>query len=384
MGRKRTPGLYKRGEFWHIDKRVFGRRICESTETSFLEEAEKCLAKRIENLRQVVIYGERSRRKFREAATKFLMENRHKASIFDDAMHLKKLDSFIGDLNLEQVHMGTLQPFIKARLEDNLKAKSINLALGVVRHILNLAASEWLDTNGLTWLQTAPKIKMLPLNDARSPYPLSWDEQEKLFSELPPHLQKMALFKVNTGCREQEVCQLQWEWETKIPDLGTSVFIVPSKLVKNREDRLVILNNTAQAIIEEVRSIHPKYVFTYRGHPVTKINNSAWKRARKKVGLSQIRVHDLKHTFGRRLRAAGVGFEDRQDLLGHKSGKITTHYSAAEIGNLIAAANKVCKASQGSNGPTFMLLKQVSLLPARVNLGARLLVKSQDYASTGA
>ncbi len=56
-----------------------------------------------------------------------------------------------------------------------------------------------------------------------------------------------------------------------------------------------------------------------------------------------MRVHDLKHTFGRRLRAAGVSFEDRQDLLGHKSGRITTHYSAAEITNLIAAANTVVK-----------------------------------------
>jgi integrase len=68
----------------------------------------------------------------------------------------------------------------------------------------------------------------------------------------------------------------------------------------------------------------------------------AWRTARKKAGLPQVRVHDLKHTFGRRLRAAGVSFEDRQDLLGHKSGRITTHYSSAELENLIAAANKAC------------------------------------------
>ncbi len=56
-----------------------------------------------------------------------------------------------------------------------------------------------------------------------------------------------------------------------------------------------------------------------------------------------VRVHDLKHTFGRRLRAAGVGFEDRQDLLGHRSGRITTHYSAAELSRLLDAANLVCE-----------------------------------------
>lgn len=35
-----------------------------------------------------------------------------------------------------------------------------------------------------------------------------------------------------------------------------------------------------------------------------------------------MRVHDLKRTFGRRLRAAGVSFEGRQDFLVHKSGRI--------------------------------------------------------------
>ncbi len=34
-----------------------------------------------------------------------------------------------------------------------------------------------------------------------------------------------------------------------------------------------------------------------------------------------------------------------QDLLGHKSGGITTHYSAAELHNLLEAANKVCDMS---------------------------------------
>ena len=86
------------------------------------------------------------------------------------------------------------------------------------------------------------------------------------------------------------------------------------------------------------------------------MNNKAWRRARTHAGLPQVRIHDLKHTVGRRLRAAGVGFEDRQDLLGHRSGRITTHYSAAELSNLIKAANKVC-ATDASTAPTIVLLK---------------------------
>lgn len=50
----------------------------------------------------------------------------------------------------------------------------------------------------------------------------------------------------------------------------------------------------------------------------------------------------LKHTYGRRLRAEGVNFEDRHDLLGHRSSRITTHYSAPELDLLIEASNRVC------------------------------------------
>ncbi len=38
---------------------------------------------------------------------------------------------------------------------------------------------------------------------------------------------------------------------------------------------------------------------------------------------------------------AGVSFENRQVLLGHRPGRITTHYSAVEIAELIDAAEKV-------------------------------------------
>ena len=272
-------------------------------------------------------------------------------------MHLKQLDQSIGGLPIESVHIGTLQPFITARRAQGIKTKSINLALGVVRHILNLAASEWLDENNMTWLQSPPKIKLMKVEDARMPYPLSWEEQTCLFSELPPHLARMALFKVNTGCREQEVCGLRWEWEVRVPELDTSVFIIPGQRVKNGDEHVVVLNWVARSVIEELRGEHAEYVFTYRSKPVTVMNNTAWQSARTRAGLTQVRVHDLKHTFGRRLRAAGVSFEDRQDLLGHRSGRITTHYSAAELQNLLEAANRVC-GENSRKSPALVLLKQ--------------------------
>ena len=357
MGRKRSPGLRNRGGIWHIEKQVLGQTIHESTGTSDLEAAELILAHRIEAVRQARIFGVRPRRSFREAATRLLEENAHLRRIGDYALHLKQLDPFIGNLPLEKVHLGTLQPFIEARRQQGIKTKSINLALAVVRRILNLAARLWRDEHGLTWLETPPLVPMLPVTDARKPYPLSWEEQRTLFQALPDHLARICLFKVNTGCREQEVCQLRWDWEVRVPELGTSVFIIPGERVKNREDRLVVLNQIAKSVVEEVRGNHPGHVFTYHGRPVKSINNSAWRRVREAVGLPLVRVHDLKHTFGRRLRAAGVPVETRKVLLGHRNGDITTHYSAPELEELLAAANRVCEAKTGKT-PALVVLKR--------------------------
>ena len=163
-------------------------------------------------------------------------------------------------------------------------------------------------------------------------------------------------------------------WEIAVPELNTSVFVIPGGLVKNREDRLIVLNQVAVAVVNARRGIHPEFVFSFRGvlprngrrthkplcargpgEPLDCMNNGGWQEARKRAaakyaarfgrpapwGFAHVRVHDLKHTFGRRLRAAGVGAETRKALLGHTNGDITTHYSAAELAELINAVNKI-------------------------------------------
>ena len=161
---------------------------------------------------------------------------------------------------------------------------------------------------------------------------------------------------MNTGLREQEVVNLRWAWELVVPEIETSLFIIPKMHVKNGMDRYVVLNRVARSVIESCRGVHAEHVFTRERRPVTKIYNTGWKTARRRAasryarelgrpcpdGFRSVRVHDLKHTFGHRLRVAGVGFEDRKLLLGHKSDQVTTHYSAPEIGALISAAERAC------------------------------------------
>jgi integrase len=251
------------------------------------------------------------------------------------------------------------QGWLGYRQREPVSAGTINHGLKVIRRILNLAATEWVDEHGLTWLAGAPKLRLLPDPDSekRQPYPLHWEEQDRLICELPVHLAEMMLFTVNTGCRDGEVCKLRWEWEVPVPELDTSVFIIPGQYVKNGDDRLVVLNGIAQSVIESRRGAHESHVFAYEGRPILRMTNTAWLRARAKVGLPQVRVHDLKHTFGCRLRAAGVSFEDRQDLFGHRASRITTHYSTANLSRLIEAAESVCE--RDGKQPELVMLRRV-------------------------
>lgn len=396
MAQKKTPGLFQRGGIWHIDKAVRGERLRESTGTSEREEAEQYLVHRLEELRQQKVYGVRQVRTWREAATRFLIEFNDQASIGLSALLIEQLDPYIGDCPITHIDDGALAKFIKDRqtpsktttgkVKPGVSNRTVNIALQRVVRILNLCSRKWRDEKKRPWLDSVPMITMLEeKKSSRKPYPLSWDEQSILFSEFPAHLQTMALFKVNTGCREQEVCKLRWDWEIPVPELGTSVFLIPAGFggrhekagVKNGDERLVVLNSVAKSIIDQQRSKSAEWVFPYgqpdsegRAMPVHRMNDTAWKKARIRAakvwqernmrpalpGFASIRVHDLKHTFGRRLRAAGVTEEDRKALLGHKNGSITSHYSGAELGQLIDAANKV--SATDSRGPALTILRR--------------------------
>lgn len=375
----KIKGLFKRhrvnGEYeWHIDKCVkrYGR-LCESTGTADREEAERYLLHRLKELREIRIYGERPTRTFREAASKYLMDVRGKKSIARDEATLRDLDRFIGHLPLDRINNDSFQKFRRA--QRHLSTRTRNQKVALARRILWLAAQVWcFEGTNLTWLRQAPEILLEKGHQGRKPYPLDEREQTLLFSELRPAVQQAARFAVNTGARDQELCRLEWKWERRLPVMdgemsSRSVFVLPAEIVKGGVSRVLVLNDDAQAIVDARRGRHRRFVFlsVTRHRPLRHLRDAGWNSARRRAadryrelfgidapaGFRNVRVHDLRHTFGRKLRAAGVGLEDRRDLLGHRAPDVTTHYSVAEIGNLVAAANRIV-GSRGNSTPTLL------------------------------
>jgi len=358
MGRKQS-GIYrdKQGDWW-VDKVYHGTRLRNRFESA--EEAENWLIRQMEILRQAHLFGVRKKWTFNEAAAKYLLDHQEKVSLQTDIYMLESIMPHIGQLTLDQIHDGTLAPYVKQRKADGRSHKTINLALALVRRILNLASRSWRDDSGKTWLEVPPMITLLPLiGFQREPRPITWTEQRRILPLLPDHLARMILFDLNTGARDEVVCGLKWEWEIPVPELGISVFEIPRESVKGRKrNRMLVCNTVAQSIIESQRGEHPEYVFPYRGHRIETMNNSAWQRARKLAGMYDLHVHDMRHTVGMRLREAGVREETIADILWHVRKGMTAHYSVAQVTELVEALNRITDETNRTNRSLAMIARE--------------------------
>lgn len=212
---KSTAGLRKRGRYWWIEKTVSGIKLYESTGETELEQAELYLAMRVQQIRSVLVYGDKLERTFDTAAARYIEEYEHKRSLDRDITTLKAVVPFIGDMPLRQVHNGTLESYIKARKATGISAGTLNRDMAVIRRILNLSAKLWRDDQGRPWLDTVP---MLPIIQGakRKPRPISQAEEQRIIKGLPQYLADMVLFALHTGLRDQELCGLKWDHEMKI------------------------------------------------------------------------------------------------------------------------------------------------------------------------
>jgi integrase len=357
--RTRTKGIQSVDGGKVVNKQYRGERIFGRLGTVSQDDAETWLRQQQDRIDAEREKG--TRRLFCDAAAKYLQECEQKnvRTIAMIAYHVQLLLPEVGDMDLHLMHSGSFDEFREKRLEeDEVKASTVNRSLEVARTILIRAARVWRDADGRPWLSAAPLIEMLT-EDPRPPYPITWDQQELLLKEQPEHLYDPLLFAVNTGAREENVCGLQWDWERHIPELGRSVFLIPASEFKGKRPHVLILNDVAMRVVDSRRGKHPKYVFTYtdvnKGLPpdrMDKLNSRAYRKARKRAGLDMVRVHDLRHTFGHRLRAAGVSDEDRRALLGH-SINLPQHYATPTIAHLVEMANRVL---QKRDAPTVLRL----------------------------
>jgi integrase len=364
--RREHPYLTLRGGVWYVRKTIkVGAKTSTIKRSTGYSRDQKDIAEAVgqQVLREEtekLLYGF-STHTWGEAAAMLLKLEGYKTH---HVYHCQLLQPFLENVPLIEMHTNhpELVRFKNDRLAERCKNNTINRSLEVVSVVLNFATT--LMDGPTPWLKVAPRIKKLPRRDKQRPegsehggYPLTQGEYGTLFTHLKASqssaIHDMALFGLHTALRESWICKLKWEWERRLPQLGQDVFLFELPDSKNGLPMYAFCNSVAREVVNRQRGNHPEYVFTYAGHRISKMNITAWKTARRKAGLENVfgqceskmprhfRVHDLRVTCSTWLREAGVSKEDRQAILNHYNGDITTHYSVTEIGYMLEQVEKL-------------------------------------------
>jgi integrase len=262
-------------------------------------------------------------------------------SIGSTRLILRKLDPYLGSLDLHEIDGDLVWKVIKGELAKGNKPATINRYLATMRALFRMARDEW------QWIDRFPKIRLLPGEVERDRW-LTRAEAERLIAASPPHLSAMIRFALSTGCRAREITGLEWsrvDLERRTAWLDRT---------KNGTPRGVPLNEDAVAVLESQRGNHPRVCFTYRGRPIAwELTNNAWHTAVRKAGIDDFRFHDLRHTWASWHRQAGTSCDELKDLGGWKSRVMVDRYAKFATEHLAVAAARI--EGKRRENPTFSL-----------------------------
>ena len=162
-----------------------------------------------------------------------------------------------------------------------------------------------------------------------------WETLDKAYQDETAGLYAINAYKllILTGCRLGEIQTLKWSYirgnRVEFPDSKTGYKRLP-------------LNAAAMEVLNQtpVKDGNPYVICGEKsGAHIVNLQKS-WRRIRKRAGLSDLRIHDLRHTFASQAVMNGTPLALVSKLLGHS--KITTTMRYAHL-----ADNELLDASEG-------------------------------------
>ncbi len=249
------------------------------------------------------------------------------------------VDATIGDLQVGQVQRKDI-----AALHHGLRDKpyQANRTLGVLSKMFSLA-EVW------GWRPDAsnPCRHVKRYKEHKRERFLSPEETARLGevlreaeAEMPSAVAAFRLLLL-TGCRMSEIRDLRWEHVKEdcieLPDAKTGGRVVP-------------LGPEARAVLSGIdRENGNPWVIAglLPGSHLTDLQRP-WRRIRKRAGLEDVRIHDLRHSFASRALALGESLTMIGKLLGHTQVQTTARYAHLARDSIQTAASRITQSIGGN------------------------------------
>ena len=300
------PKLFKRGKYWQIETARNKRRSLGVTDH---KEAQKLLIryKRAELEKKIAFLEAADRITLSEFVEKWTGNPDRKhlspSTLRADRLAFKVLIDAVGDIPLKLVNKEAIWRF-KDVTAGRVRPASLNTYL---RHI----------KAGLNWARQQEYIKRVPPIQPNKtgrtlPRFLSKDDVKTLLeytAEKNPEMERVIRFALYTGARRQEIVTARYEHiiNGEIRIMG-----------KGGKERMVPLTSEALREKQDIGKI-------FRYHHGSSISNY-FRELSRACGI-KARFHDLRHTAGTYMLAAGIPIDVIRDILGHSDIRTTEIYA---------------------------------------------------------
>ncbi|MDR1125420.1 MAG: site-specific integrase [Deltaproteobacteria bacterium] len=261
----------------------------------------------------------------------------------DERIARQHLSRAFGNRPLAGMSRCEVEAWLQGLSNRGLAPATCNRILAVLKSICALALAHGILPAGQSPCAGVPSFK---IHRQRERY-LAPAEAGRLMRALEestrPEAAALRLLLL-TGARKSEILKARWENVR----LDQRLLTVP--LSKSNKPRHIPLSYEAAAVIRSIRR-EQGCPWLFPGHAPGKPLSDIylfWNELRRRLGLADVRIHDLRHTFASFLVNAGHSLYEAQKLLGHSDPRTTMRYAHLGQASLVAAAQTVsdCLASR--------------------------------------
>ena len=254
----------------------------------------------------------------------------------DERIARQHLSPTFGGRRLADIQRHEVENWLYRLSSGGLAPATCNRILAVFKTICSLAAMRGLLPAGQS---PCAGVSPFKIHTQRERY-LTQDDAKRLLGALEksdrPEAFAIRLLLL-TGGRKNEI--LKARWENVRPD--QRLLTVP--LSKSGRPRHILLSEEAIKVLRALpRSPGNPWLFPGHapGKPLSDLYNF-WNKLRRELGLADVRIHDLRHTFASFLVNAGHSLYEAQKMLGHGDPRTTMRYAHLGQASLLAAAETV-------------------------------------------
>ena len=252
---------------------------------------------------------------FKEFADIYMRDyaKKEKKSWKTDEFRLRKIKESLGDTKLTKITDSMIRDYRQQRLDEGISPLTANREMALLKKMFSYAVEK-----GMIGENPARKVKMFSEVDTARDRVLSRDEEQRLFSELAPHMKPIVLVGLHSGLRLGEILGLNWS------DVNLEKRTIKVEHTKGKRARFVPVNSVLCAEFEKLRTakLDAKIIFPFKRRNV----RTGFENALKAAKIEDFTFHDLRRSFGTRLLENGVDIVTIQKLYGHSNVLVTQHY----------------------------------------------------------